>query len=89
MNVLVIDNVRYRQRATHRSGYNIGNAAEPGLANYIAAIEWAVGKTAIREKKPLQAGDTPDCLADVRDLSRPVGYAPTIPVGVGVARFVN
>jgi hypothetical protein len=59
------------------------------LRDNIQAIEAALGKKAILELLPLQAGDIPDSFADVTELSRQVGYKPTTPVQVGVARFVD
>ena len=68
--------------------YNIGNSAPVQLADFIAAIEGALGKKAIREMLPLQPGDVPDTFADVSELTKAVGYAPTTPVTEGVAEFV-
>lgn len=69
--------------------FNIGNNAPVKLTEYIAAIEDAVGKTAIKELLPLQPGDVPDTYADVSDLVAAVGYKPSTPVKAGVARFVE
>jgi UDP-glucuronate 4-epimerase len=68
--------------------YNIGNSAPVQLADFISAIEAALGKKALRELLPMQPGDVPDTFADVSELSRAVGYAPTTSVTEGVARLV-
>lgn len=68
--------------------YNIGNSAPVRLGDFIAAIESALGKTAIQQMLPLQPGDVPDTFADVSDLIRGVGYAPTTSVADGVAKLV-
>ena len=68
--------------------YNIGNSAPVQLADFIAAIEVALGKKAIRELLPLQPGDVPDTYADVSELARAVGYRPTTSVADGVAKLV-
>lgn len=68
--------------------YNIGNNAPVELNDYVAALEEALGKKAIRELLPLQAGDIPDTHADVSLLQQAVGYAPSTPVGKGVKEFV-
>ena len=68
--------------------YNIGNNAPVRLDDFIAAIESALGKKAVREMLPLQPGDVPDTFADVSELSKAVGYAPTTAVTDGVARLV-
>lgn len=69
--------------------FNIGNNAPVKLTEYIAAIEDAVGKKAIKELLPLQPGDVPDTYADVSSLVDAVGYKPATPVGEGVRNFVN
>ena len=68
--------------------FNIGNNSPVKLTEYIAAIEDAVGKKAIKELLPLQPGDVPDTYADVSELVDRVGYKPSTPVSEGVARFV-
>ena len=68
--------------------YNIGNSAPVRLDDFIAAIESALGRKAVREMLPLQPGDVPDTFADVSELAKAVGYAPTTAVTDGVARLV-
>jgi UDP-glucuronate 4-epimerase len=68
--------------------YNIGNGNSVKLNDYIAAIENALGKKAIREELPLQPGDVPDTLADCSNLERDFGYKPSTPVEVGINRFI-
>jgi UDP-glucuronate 4-epimerase len=69
--------------------YNIGNHAPVELTRYIEAIETALGRKAEKNLKPLQPGDVPDTYADVTELARDVGYAPSTPIEVGVPRFVE
>jgi UDP-glucuronate 4-epimerase len=69
--------------------YNIGNADPVNLGDYIKAIENAVGKKAVLEMLPLQAGDVPDTFADVSALQQATGYRPTTPIGDGVKAFVD
>ncbi|MFH0933992.1 MAG: NAD-dependent epimerase [Pseudomonadota bacterium] len=69
--------------------FNIGNNNSVKLSEYIAAIENALGKKAIKEMLPLQAGDVPDTFADVSALGRQVGYKPATTVVTGVTNFVN
>lgn len=68
--------------------YNIGNNSPVKLTEYIEALEEALGKKAIRNLLPLQAGDVPDTFADVSDLERELGYKPATSVKQGVAAFV-
>jgi UDP-glucuronate 4-epimerase len=69
--------------------YNIGNNSPVKLTEYIEALEDALGKKAIRNLLPLQAGDVPDTFADVSDLERELGYKPATTVRDGVAAFVK
>jgi len=69
--------------------FNIGNSNSVKLSRYIEAIEKALGKKAIKEMLPMQAGDVPDTFADVSALVRQVGYRPATSVEQGVASFVD
>jgi UDP-glucuronate 4-epimerase len=69
--------------------YNIGNNQPIELAHYIALLEAKLGRTAEKILLPLQPGDVPDTYADVAELSRDTGYAPSTPVEVGIGRFVD
>ena len=48
-----------------------------------------MGKKAVKNLLPLQAGDVPDTFADVREVERAIGYRPVTTIDVGVARFVD
>jgi len=69
--------------------YNIGNNRPVQLLRYIELIEEALGRKAIKNFLPLQAGDVPETFADIDDLVRDVGYRPATPVEEGVRRFVD
>jgi UDP-glucuronate 4-epimerase len=69
--------------------FNIGNADPVKLADYIDALEEALGKKAIRNLLPLQPGEVPDTYSDTTELTKATGYAPQTPVREGVARFVE
>ena len=68
--------------------YNIGNNKPVELLDYIAAIEAALGRKAIKELLPLQAGDVPDTYANVDDLVSEFQYRPAISVEQGIGHFV-
>ena len=68
--------------------YNIGNNAPVKLEDFIAALECALGREAIRELLPMQPGDVPDTYADSSRLARAVNWCPATPVAQGVARFI-
>lgn len=69
--------------------FNIGNNNPVKLIEYIHAIEKALGKEAILDLLPLQAGDVPDTFADSSALEQSVGYKPSVSVEDGVKQFVD
>lgn len=69
--------------------YNIGNNSPVRLMDFIEAIENSLGKKAIKNFLPMQPGDVPATWADVSDLVRDLGYAPSVDVREGVKRFVE
>lgn len=73
--------------APHRV-YNIGNDNPEELNRLIGLIEDALGRKAIRTDKPLPPGDVLETRADVADLRRDVGFAPSTSLEEGVRRFV-
>jgi len=74
-------------KAPHRL-YNIGNNRSEALMDLIATIENACGKKAEIDFQPMQAGDVYETHADIDDIARDLGYAPTTPISVGIPRFV-
>ena len=69
--------------------FNIGNSAPTVLMDYIAAIEAALGTTALKNMLPIQPGDMHSTAADTSALAAWVGFSPSTPVSEGVARFVH
>ncbi len=69
--------------------YNIGNNEPVPLLRMIAVLEECLGRKAEMRLLPLQPGDVPATFADIDDLRRDVGFAPTTPIEVGVERFVR
>ncbi len=69
--------------------YNIGNHTPVELDYFIAQIEEALGKKAIRNYLPMQPGDVPATCADVDDLKQAVGFTPATPLETGIARFIE
>jgi UDP-glucuronate 4-epimerase len=68
--------------------YNIGNNAPVQLLDFIAALEAAIGKPALKNFLPMQPGDVPDTYADVSELIRDFGYKPETSIVDGVTAFV-
>jgi UDP-glucuronate 4-epimerase len=69
--------------------YNIGNHRPVELLDLIGVLEQVLGVTAEKRLLPLQPGDVPMTCADVEDVRRDFGFAPSTPIEVGVRRFVD
>ena len=67
---------------------NIGNSDKVKLTDFIDAIERELGRKAVRNLMPMQAGDVPATWADASLLRRLTGYAPATDYRDGVRRFV-
>jgi UDP-glucuronate 4-epimerase len=68
---------------------NIGTGRPVGLLDFVAVIEAAVGKPAIRRLMPMQPGDVPRTFAGVGLLEALTGYRPATPIDEGVQAFVD
>jgi UDP-glucuronate 4-epimerase len=69
--------------------YNIGSNQPVELMDYIEAIENAMGKSAVKQFLPLQAGDVPNTFANVDDLVDEFHYKPATAVTDGIKRFIS
>ncbi|BCX82649.1 UDP-glucuronate 4-epimerase [Methylomarinovum caldicuralii] len=74
-------------RAPYRI-YNIGCHNPVELMRFIEVLEDALGQKAQKNFLPMQKGDVPATYADVSDLMRDVGYAPSVTIEEGIPRFV-
>jgi UDP-glucuronate 4-epimerase len=68
--------------------YNIGNHNPVELGHFVAALERALDRTAVKRYLPLQPGDVPATYADVADLERDTGFRPATTIEDGIGRFV-
>ncbi len=68
--------------------YNIGRGAPVSLMAFVRLLEDALGRRATTNMMPMQPGDVAATYADTSALAAAVGYAPTTPIEVGIARFV-
>ncbi len=68
--------------------YNIGNHAAVRLTEFIATLETLWGRKAIREARPLQAGDMRETYASIDRLAALTGFTPRTPLASGLAHFV-
>ncbi len=67
---------------------NLGSAHPVTLAELVAAIERATGKSARLEHLPDQPGDVPVTFADVSKAKRLLGYSPKVSLDEGLSRYV-
>jgi UDP-glucuronate 4-epimerase len=68
--------------------YNIGNHEPVELMTFIETIENALGKKAVKNMLPMQAGDVVATYADIDDLRQDVGFEPKTPLAEGIGKFV-
>lgn len=68
--------------------YNVGNHHPEELMHVVALLEQELGRTAVKELLPMQPGDVLETFADVDDLMRDTGFAPSTPIEHGVRNFV-
>ena len=69
--------------------YNIGNNKPVKLLDFIQAIEFAVGKEAVKEYYPMQPGDVYQTYADVSDLINDVDFKPDTSIETGISKFFD
>ncbi|HPN96166.1 MAG TPA: SDR family NAD(P)-dependent oxidoreductase [Candidatus Moranbacteria bacterium] len=67
---------------------NIGGDKEETLMRYIEVLEKNLGKKAKKNMLPMQPGDVPKTVADIRRL-RKLGWKPTTRIEKGIANFVE
>lgn len=69
--------------------FNIGNSEPVQLRDFVRALEVHLGRSAVIEKLPMQAGDVRATKADVSELERAVGFRPSTSVHEGIRQFVD
>jgi UDP-glucuronate 4-epimerase len=69
--------------------FNLGGSSPVALHRLVEMIELQLGKKAILERLPMQAGDVERTYADLKKSSSVLGYAPLTPIEDGIARFVD
>ncbi|WP_312162831.1 NAD-dependent epimerase [Phenylobacterium sp.] len=68
---------------------NLGNSQRVELMRYIEVLEEKLGRKAKLNLLPMQPGDVARTEADVTDTKAALDYAPSTPIEVGVANFVD
>jgi UDP-glucuronate 4-epimerase len=69
--------------------YNLGRGCKQSLLYFIEKIEDALGKKALKNYLPLQAGDVEETLGCIEKANKQLGYQPKISLEEGVTHFVK
>ena len=69
--------------------FNLGNNTPVKLNDFIAAIEHAVGRKALKIMAPMAPGDVKVTFADIAPAQDILGYKPTTAITDGIPLFVN
>jgi len=67
--------------------YNIGNHDPVELGEFVSTLEEVIGIEASKNYMEMQPGDVLATFADVEDLARDVGFAPSTSLKTGLSRF--
>lgn len=69
--------------------YNIGNSQPEPLLTFVETLEKHLGKTAVKNLLPMQAGDVQDTYADMQAMQNDFHYAPHTSLDEGLEKFVR
>ena len=88
----IVDGVVAALDFAARGGYrifNLGESRTVELRELITLLEAALGKRAVIDRRPDQAGDVPITFADISRARAELGYCPRVPIEEGIRRFVE
>ncbi len=68
---------------------NLGESQTTTLTELVSHIEKALGKKAIIDTHPMQAGDVPQTFADISKAKKMIGYRPKTLIEAGIAKYVD
>ena len=69
--------------------FNIGCSNPVKLMDFIAGMESALGRKAVKQMMPMQPGDVYQTYADTTALQKAVGYKPHVTLHEGIAHFIK
>jgi UDP-glucuronate 4-epimerase len=69
--------------------YNIGNSQPEQLLTFVETLEKYLGKTAVKNLLPMQAGDVQDTYADMDGMKHDFNYNPKTSLDEGLEKFVQ
>jgi UDP-glucuronate 4-epimerase len=75
--------------ATKHEVFNLGESQTVELSELIELIEKQLGKKAIIDRKPVQAGDVPQTFSDISKAKKLLNYNPTTKIDDGIRKFVD
>ena len=69
--------------------FNLGDSRTVTLSRLIELLEESLGRKAVIERLPVQAGDVPLTYADITKAHQELGYSPKIKIEEGIPKFVE
>lgn len=69
--------------------FNLGNNRPIDLLYLIQLLEEALGKAAIKEMLPMQAGEVTETFADIEKSQKLLNFRPTVSLEEGILRFID
>lgn len=69
--------------------FNLGNHRSEDISEVLRIIEDKLGKKAITELVPIQAGDVPESFADIDKAKAKLGFSPTTSISKGIPAFLD
>lgn len=69
--------------------YNVGNSRPVELGDFIAEIERATGRTALKQLMPMQPGDVMRTFADTSAIELATGSKPSTPLSLGIKETIK
>lgn len=86
--VEIVVNKAVKDTDTYHEIYNIGYGAQVQLMDFVKEIEKNLDRESIHNLVPKHPADVPETWSDTTKLQA-LGYKPTTPVSVGIAKFVE
>ena len=86
---IVNGTIRAIERPASYDLFNLGNSDSVGLMDFIRVIEEELGQEADKEMMPLQPGDVPETVADIKRSRECLGFNPRTPLREGIRAFLT
>lgn len=85
---IVDGTIRAIERPAPYEIFNLGNSDSVALLDFIRVIEEELGQEAEKNMMPLQPGDVPETVADIRRSRELLGFNPRTPLREGIRKFI-